>query len=37
MVHPGTRDNLRVADVVYAKRGRLVLEDFLFFSLYSCS
>jgi len=31
------RNDLRVADEVYIKRGCLVLEDFLFFSLYSFS
>ena len=37
MVHWSIRDDSRVADEVYIKRGCLVLEDFLFFSLYSFS
>jgi len=37
MIHRSMRNELRVADVVYIKRGCLVLEDFLFFSLYSFS
>jgi len=37
MVHLSTRDDGRVADEVYIKRGRLVLEDFPLFSLYSFS
>jgi len=37
MVHRSMRDDSRVADEVYIKRGCLVLEDFLFFSLYSFS
>jgi len=37
MVHRSMRNDLRVADKVYIKRGCLVLEDFLFFSLYSFS
>jgi len=37
MVHRSMGDDSRVADQVYIKRGRLVLEDFLFFSLYSFS
>jgi len=34
MVHRSMKDHSRVADDVYIKRGSLVLEDFLFFSLY---
>ena len=37
MVHQSMRNDLRVADEVYINRGCLVLEDFLFFSLYSFS
>jgi len=37
MVHRSMRNDLRVADEVYIKRGCYVLEDFLFFSLYSFS
>jgi len=37
MVHQSIRDDSRVADKVYTKRGCLVVEDFLFFSLYSFS
>jgi len=37
MVHRNMRNDSRVVDEVYIKRGRLVLEDFLFFSLYSFS
>jgi len=37
MVHWSMKDNLTVADELYIKRGCLGLEDFLFFSLYSCS
>jgi len=37
MVHQSMRNDLRVADKVYIKRGSLGLEDFLFFSLYSFS
>jgi len=37
MVHRSMRDNLRVADEVYLKRGCLVLKDFLLFSLDSFS
>jgi len=34
MVHWSMRNDLRVADEVYIKRVCLVLDDFLFFSLY---
>ena len=37
MVHWSMGNDSRVADEVYIKRGCLVLEDFLFFSLYSFS
>jgi len=37
MVHRSMGDDSRVADEVYIKRGCLVLEDFLLFSLYSFS
>jgi len=37
MVHWGMRNDSRVVDEVYIKRACLVLEDFLFFSLYSFS
>jgi len=34
MVHRGMRNGSRVADELYIKRVLMVLEDFLFFSLY---
>jgi len=34
MVLRSMKDDSRMADEVYIKRGCLVLEDFLFFSLY---
>jgi len=34
MVHRSMRDDSRVAEEIYIKRGCLVLEDLLFFSLY---
>jgi len=34
MEHQSMRNDSRVADEVYIKQGCLVLEDFLFFSLY---
>jgi len=37
MVHRSMRNGSRVADEMYIKRVLLVLEDFLFFSLYSFS
>jgi len=37
MVHRSMEDGSRVADGLYIKRVLLVLEDFLFFSLYSFS
>ena len=37
MVHWGMRDGLGVADKLYIKRVLLVLEGFLFFSLYTFS
>jgi len=37
MVHRSMRNDSRVADEVYIKRDCLVLEEFLFFSLYSFS
>jgi len=37
MVHRSMRNDSRVADEAYIKRGCLVLEDFHFFSLYSFS
>ena len=37
MVHRSMRDGSRVADELYIKRVLIVLEDFLFFSLYSFS
>jgi len=37
MVHRSMRNGFRVADKVYIKRGCFVLEDFLFFPLYSFS
>jgi hypothetical protein len=37
MVHRSMRDDSRVADELYIKRVLFVLEDFLFFSLYSFS
>jgi len=37
MVHQSMRNGSRVADGLYIKRVLLVLEDFLFFSLYSFS
>jgi len=37
MVHWSMRNDSRVADELYIKRVLLVLEDILFFSLYSCS
>jgi hypothetical protein len=37
MVHWSMRNGSRVADQLYIKRVLLVLEDFLFFSLYSFS
>jgi len=37
MVHRSMRNGSRVADELYIKRGLMVLEDFLFFSLYSFS
>jgi len=37
MVHRSMRNDSRVADELYMKRVLLVLEDFLFFSLYSFS
>jgi len=37
MVHRSMRNDSRVADELYIKRVLLVLEDFLFFSLYSFS
>jgi len=37
MVHRSMRNDSRVADEVYIKRGCSELEDFLFFSLYSFS
>jgi len=37
MVHRSMRNGSRVADEVYIKRVLMVLEDFLFFSLYSFS
>jgi hypothetical protein len=37
MVHQSMRNDSRVADELYIKRVLLVLEDFLFFSLYSFS
>jgi len=37
MVHRSMKDDSRVADGLYIKRVLLVLEDFLFFSLYSFS
>ena len=35
MVHRSMRDGSRVTDELYIKRVLMVLEDFLFFSLYS--
>jgi len=37
MVHWSMENESRAADEVYIKRGCLVLEDFLFLSLYSFS
>jgi len=37
MVHRGMRDSSMVVYTVYIKRGCCMLEDFLFFSLYSFS
>jgi len=37
MVHRSIRNGSRVADQLYIKRVLLVLEDFLFLSLYSFS
>jgi len=37
MVYRSMRNDLRVAEEVYLKRGLLELEDFLFFYLYSFS
>jgi len=37
MVHRSMKNDLTLADEVSIKRGCLVLEDFLFFSLYSFS
>jgi len=37
MVHRSMGNDSRVADKLYIKRVVLVLEDFLFFSLYSFS
>jgi len=37
MVHRNMRNGSRVVDEVYIKRGCLVLEDFLVFSLYTFS
>jgi len=37
MVHRSMRNGSRVADELYIKRVLMVLEDFLFFSLYSFS
>ena len=37
MVHQSMSNDSRVADDMYIKRGCLVLEDFLFFSLYPFS
>jgi len=37
MVHRNMRNGSRVADELYIKRVLMVLEDFLFFSLYSLS
>jgi len=37
MVHRSMKNGSRVADELHIKRGLIVLEDFLFFSLYSFS
>jgi len=37
MINRSMRNNSKVVDKLYIKRGCLLLEDFPFFSLYSCS